>query len=40
MIAGTVVVDIAHQMIFDSVEEMTEYQKRLHEEDVKHAPYP
>lgn len=40
MIAGTVVVDIAHQMVFDSVEEMTEYQKRLHEEEAKNAPYP
>ena len=40
MIAGTVVVDIAAQMIFDSVEELTEYQKRIHEEEVKNAPYP
>ena len=40
MISGTVVVDIASQMIFASVEELNEYKKRLHEEDVKHAPYP
>jgi len=40
MIAGTVVVDVASQMIFESVEEMNEYKKRLHEEDVKRAPYP
>ena len=32
MLAGTVTVDFASQMIFDSPEELLEYKKRLHAE--------
>ncbi len=39
MIASTVAVDLASQMIFDSAEEMTEYKKRVHEEKAKRAEY-
>ena len=39
MIAGTVTVDLASQMIFDSSEEMTEYKRRVHEEKARHAEY-
>lgn len=38
MIAGTVTVDLASQMIFDSAEELLEYKKRLHAEQVKESP--
>ena len=38
MIAGTVTVDLASQMIFDSAEELLEYKKRLHAEQVKETP--
>ena len=38
-IAGTVAVDLASQMIFDSAEEMTEYKKRLHAEAAERAEY-
>ena len=34
MLAGTVTVDFASQMIFDSPEELLEYKKRLHAESV------
>lgn len=40
LIAGTVAVDIASQMIFDSVEELNEYRKRIHEEEAQKASYP
>ena len=39
VISGTVVVDFASQMIFDSVEEMTEYKKKLHAESAERAEY-
>ena len=39
MIAGTVTVDLASQLIFDSVEELTEYKKRIHEEKARNAEY-
>ena len=38
MIAGTVTVDLASQMIFESTEELIEYKKRLHAEQVKESP--
>lgn len=38
-LAVTVVVDMQSQMIFDSVEELVEYKKRLHEEEVQNSPY-
>ncbi len=38
-IAGTVTVDLASQLIFDSVEELTAYKKRLHAEMVERAEY-
>ena len=34
MLAGTVTVDFASQMIFDSPEELLEYKKKLHAESV------
>ena len=39
MISGTVTVDLASQLIFDSVEQMTEYKKRVHEEKARQAEY-
>ena len=39
MIAGTATVDLASQLIFDSVEERVEYQKRLHAEAAEKANY-
>ena len=38
MIAGTVTVDLASQMIFENTEELIEYKKRLHAEQVKESP--
>lgn len=38
-LAVTVVVDMQSQMIFDSVEDLIAYKKRLHEEEVQNAPY-
>ncbi len=38
--AGTVAVDMASQVIFDSVEDLNEYKKRLHEEAAASADYP
>ena len=38
-LASTVVVDLQSQMIFDSVEEKTEYQLRLHNEAANKANY-
>ena len=38
-LAVTVVVDMQGQMIFDTVEELVAYRKRLHEEMVRNAPY-
>ena len=38
-VAVTVVVDMNGQTIFDSPEELIEYKKRLHEEEVRNAPY-
>lgn len=39
MISGTVAVDLASQLIFDSAEEMMEYKKRVHEEKARQAEY-
>ena len=39
MLASTVVVDLASQMIFDSPEDVLEYKTKIHEEEVKHAKY-
>ena len=39
MLASTVVVDLASQMIFDSPEAVLEYKTKIHEEEVKHAKY-
>ena len=39
LIANTVVVDLASQMIFDSADELIEYKKRVHAEQVERAPY-
>ncbi len=39
MISGTVTVDIASQMIFDSTEAMMAYRQRVHEEMVARAEY-
>lgn len=39
MIAGTLTVDFASQMIFDSVEEMTAYKQRIHAEMAQKAEY-
>lgn len=39
MISGTVAVDFASQMIFDSAEEMLQYKKKLHAEEVLRAEY-
>lgn len=39
IISGTVTVDMASQLIFDSVEELTEYKKKLHNDSVKNAEY-
>ena len=38
-IAGTVAVDLSSQLIFDSVEELTAYKKRLHADMVEKAEY-
>ena len=38
-IAGTVTVDFASQMIFDSTEDMLEYKKRIHAEEAERAKY-
>lgn len=38
-IAGTVTVDIASQLIFDTAEELMEYKKKLHAEAVNKAEY-
>lgn len=38
-LAVTVVVDMQSQMIFDSVEDLVAYKKRLHEEEVQKAQY-
>ncbi len=39
MISGTVAVDFASQMIFDCAEDMLQYKKKLHEEEVQRAEY-
>ena len=39
VLAKTVAIDLASQMIFDSAEEMTEYKKRVHEEKAQRAEY-
>ena len=39
LIANTVVVDLASQMIFESADELIEYKKRVHAEQVERAPY-
>ncbi len=39
VISSTVVVDMATQMIFDSVEDMYNYKTSIHEEEVKHKMY-
>ena len=39
MISGTVTVDFASQMIFDSAEQMLEYKKKLHAEAAERAEY-
>ena len=39
MLANTVVVDFASQMIFDSPEELLAYKQKIHEEAVKRAEY-
>lgn len=39
MISGTVVVDFASQMIFDTPEELLAYKKKLHEEAAERAEY-
>ncbi len=38
-IAGTVTVDLASQLIFDSTDELIEYQKRIHAEAAEKAEY-
>ncbi len=38
--AGTVAIDMASQMIFDSPEELAAYKKQLHEEEAARADYP
>ncbi len=38
--AGTVAVDMASQLIFDSVEELAEYKRQLHTEEANKADYP
>ena len=38
-LASTVCVDMASQMIFNSVEEMIEYKKRIHREEAENAKY-
>lgn len=40
LIAGTVAVDLASQMIFDSPEELLEYKQKIHAEEAQRAPYP
>ncbi len=40
LLAGTVTVDLASQMIFDTPEEMLAYKKKLHEEEAERAEYP
>ena len=40
LIAKTVTVDMASQMIFDSEEDMLEYKKRIHTEKAQRAEYP
>ena len=39
LISDTVVVDFASQMVFENVEELTEYKARLHEEEVNKQEY-
>lgn len=39
VLANTVVVDMQTQMVFDSVEELTEYKEALHQEEVEKAKY-
>lgn len=39
LLSMTVAVDMASQMIFDSPEELMEYKKRIHAEDVKNSEY-
>lgn len=39
VLAGTVVVDMQTQMVFDSVEELTKYKEDLHQEEVKKEKY-
>jgi uncharacterized RDD family membrane protein YckC len=39
VIGHTVVCDLSSQLMFDSVEELIEYKKTLHEEEVKNAEY-
>ena len=39
LIAGTVTVDMASQMIFDTPEELMEYKKRIHAEKAERATY-
>ena len=39
MLSSTVVVDLPSQRIFNSVDEMTEYKKRLHAERAERAEY-
>ena len=39
LLANTVAVDLSSQMIFDSVDDMNEYKKKIHAEQVKNADY-
>ena len=39
VISGTVVVDFASQMIFDTPEALTEYKKKLHAETAEKSKY-
>jgi len=39
LLAGTVTVDLASQMIFDSEEHLLEYRKKLHAEEATRKPY-
>lgn len=39
MISGTVTVDMASQMIFESTEDMIEYRKRIHADEVRQSEY-
>ena len=39
LLANTVAVDLSSQMIFDSVDAMNEYKKKIHAEQVKNADY-